>query len=281
MGSIINGRGSVGIRKSTVISQIDPDVQAFITAANITDTTQKSAITILVSSLKSYGVWTKMKAIYPFVGGTPSSHKFNLKDPRDDNGAYRLTFGVGLTHSQNGINPNGSGYANTYLNASSVLTTANNHISFYSRTNPTPINSVEMGASDTFGYYSPNMRIRLDGFYGYTNTLMYTSGNINNYAYTLSTNTDARGHFIGNILSTTNRKTYKNGNVSGVNTSNISQSLYNGFIYIGALNVNNSPAAYTNRECAFASIGDGLTDTEASNFYTAVQAYQTSLSRNV
>jgi hypothetical protein len=38
---------------------------------------------------------------------------------------------------------------------------------------------------------------------------------------------------------------------------------------------------YTDRECAFASIGDGLTDTEAANFYTAVQAYQTTLSRQV
>jgi hypothetical protein len=40
-------------------------------------------------------------------------------------------------------------------------------------------------------------------------------------------------------------------------------------------------SAYDNREQAFASIGDGLTDNEASNLYTAVQAYQTTLSRNV
>jgi hypothetical protein len=37
----------------------------------------------------------------------------------------------------------------------------------------------------------------------------------------------------------------------------------------------------SNRECAFSSIGDGLTDTQASNFYTAVQAFQTTLSRQV
>ena len=38
---------------------------------------------------------------------------------------------------------------------------------------------------------------------------------------------------------------------------------------------------YSAKECAFASIGDGLTDTEAANFYTAVQTFQTTLSRNV
>jgi hypothetical protein len=47
------------------------------------------------------------------------------------------------------------------------------------------------------------------------------------------------------------------------------------------LNNNGISAFYTTKECAFASIGDGLTDTEASNFYTAVQAFQTTLSRQV
>jgi hypothetical protein len=38
---------------------------------------------------------------------------------------------------------------------------------------------------------------------------------------------------------------------------------------------------YDNKELAFASIGDGLNDTEAANFYTAVQTFQTTLGRNV
>jgi hypothetical protein len=38
---------------------------------------------------------------------------------------------------------------------------------------------------------------------------------------------------------------------------------------------------YYANQFAFASIGDGLTNTEAANFYTAVQAYQTTLSRQV
>ena len=261
----------------------DADAQAFVVAAGLTSSVQANAVNTLVTSMKTAGVWTKMKAVYPMVGGSAAAHKWNLKDPRDLNAAYRLAFaGTGWVHSSTGAKPNGSSdYANTFLNASGVLTIANNHISFYSITNPTTINSVEMGASDIFGYYGPHIRIRLNGFYGYTNTLMYTSGNTNNYAYTLSTNTDARGHFIGNILSTTNRKTYKNGNVSGVNTSNISQTLYNGFIYLGALNNINTAAFYTNRECAFATIGDGLTDAEASSLYTAVQTYQTALGRQV
>jgi len=38
---------------------------------------------------------------------------------------------------------------------------------------------------------------------------------------------------------------------------------------------------FSAKETAFSSIGDGLTDTQAANYYTAVQAFQTSLSRQV
>ena len=143
--TIINGRGTVGIRRGTIIGpSTDPDADAFIIAANITNPTQQSAIYTLVSSLKSSGVWTKMKAIYPMVGGTASSHKFNLKDPRDLNAAYRLTFTAGWVHSSTGALPNGSSdYSNTFLNAS-IMTANSEHLSNYSRTT-TIKNKTEVG----------------------------------------------------------------------------------------------------------------------------------------
>ena len=48
------------------------------------------------------------------------------------------------------------------------------------------------------------------------------------------------------------------------------------------INLQNNPNGYyTDKECAFASVGAGLTDAEAANFYTLVQAYQTTLGRAV
>jgi hypothetical protein len=100
-----------------VVNAVDADATAFITAAGITNLTQASAINTLVNDLKTYGLWTKMKALYPFVGGTATSHKFNLKDPRDLDAAFRLVFTGGWTHTSTGAKPNGTtGYANTYLN---------------------------------------------------------------------------------------------------------------------------------------------------------------------
>ena len=76
-----------------------------------------------------------MKAIYPFVGGSAASHKFNLKDPRDLDAAFRLAFNGGWTHASTGAKPNGSnGWANTYFNPSLNLTTSNGHHSAYLRT---------------------------------------------------------------------------------------------------------------------------------------------------
>ena len=128
----------------------DADAQAFITAAAITDATQQSAINTLVVDLKTYGIWTKMKAMYPFVGGTASAHKFNLKDPRDLNAAFRLVFSGGWTHNSNGALPNGTnGYADTFLTPSTSLLQNSSHISYYSRTQSNGT-EVEIGSSTGF-----------------------------------------------------------------------------------------------------------------------------------
>jgi hypothetical protein len=58
--------------------------------------------------------------------------------------------------------------------------------------------------------------------------------------------------------------------------------LPNGNIFIGAFaNVAGVPFGFSTKESAFASIGSSLTDTQTGNYYTAVQAFQTSLSRQV
>jgi len=54
-------------------ASFDPDYQSFITATGITQPTQSAALETLVSDLKSYGLWNKMKAIYPMI-----TDKYNL-----------------------------------------------------------------------------------------------------------------------------------------------------------------------------------------------------------
>jgi hypothetical protein len=259
------------IINSYVFGGLDADAQAFITAAGLTNPTQQSAINTLVLSLKANNIWTKMKAIYPFVGGTASTHKFNLKNPLDTNAAFRLVFFGGWTHTANGVQANGTnGYADTFLVPSAQYAVDNNHhISVYSRLNQTQ-NDVELGTYD--GTRALQFRV-------YFNSL--TEFYSNNLLPVNSADTNSVGNYIANRIGTA-VKVFKNNTTLGVFTSaangrpNVSLFLAN----TNNLGIPNS-GLYSNKQYAFASIGDGLTDTDASNFYTAVQAYNTTLGRQV
>ena len=245
----------------------DADALAFFTAASITDTTQKNAVNQLVLDLKAASIWTKFKALYPVVGGVASSHAVNLKQP----GTYNLTFSVGWTHSSTGITPLNA-YANTGLNASTNLTLNSNHLSVYTRTNQV-INSVPIGAFNSITSQIFQLNVSTGtGYYFYTgNTTTEVTSSI----------ADSKGLFMGSQRAIADRKIFRNGSTlaslaTSINTNNPSLS-----IYLGARNQDNGANTYTTQQIAFASIGDGLTDTDAINFYNAVQTYQTTLSRQV
>lgn len=257
------------VKKTGGAVAFDADAEAFFTAASITDTTQKSAVNQLVLDLKSYNIWTKMKALYPIVGGSASSHAVNLKTP----GTYNLTFSTGWTHASTGMTPS-SAYANTNLIPNSNLTSNNTHISFYSRTNSDGL-YFDMGIGNTSsGYFDIAIRY-LNNLYA--NQYNSTTGRIT------ASNTNSQGFYITSRTANNVYKVFKTGSQLGSTNTNTSSdfSTLTQSMFIGALQESSVAAYNSNRQCAFASIGDGLTDAEASNFYTAVQAYQTTLSRNV
>jgi hypothetical protein len=78
----------------------------------------------------------------------------------------------------------------------------------------------------------------------------------------------------------TQQKGYKNGilKITGAVNSNAAPTQ---IFIIGAYNSNGVAAYYSAKQCAFASIGDGLTDAEALALYNAVQNFNTTLARQV
>jgi hypothetical protein len=270
-----NGAGSASANSNTItpIAAVDPDAQAFITAASITDPTQQSAINQLVVDLKGYSIWTKMKALYPFVGGSASSHKWNLKNPLDTDAAFRLVFNGGWTHSSTGALPNGTNaYADTKLNPSSSLNLDSTHFSFYSRTNSNGT-EVEMGVQHTNSSLNL-LEIRTSGT---TYIAVNSQGTYTTYA-----DTDSRAFYIANRTASNVVNSWRNSTKKATGTT-ASSSLPNGNMWLSAWNNIANPALlyYSTKQTAFASIGDGLTDAEAANFYTAVQAFNTTLGRQV
>ena len=63
-----NIAGFASALSSNSLVILDADANAFLVAASITNSTQVSAINVLTVDLKSANIWSKMKAIYPFVG---------------------------------------------------------------------------------------------------------------------------------------------------------------------------------------------------------------------
>jgi hypothetical protein len=249
---------------------VDPDAQAFITAAAITDPTQQTAINQLVVDLKGYSIWSKMEALYPMVGGTSTAHKFNLKNPLDTDAAFRLVFSGGWTHSSTGATPNGvNAFADTKLNASISLTTPS-HLSFYTRTNGnTNFDQVDIGVTN----FWLSLWYKASGFNNMlgrnqSSTVLLDGGVV----------TDSRGFGVITKIGTTS-KLFKN-NIQKDSKTDTTSTYSNNPFYLGALSQGGA-LLHSNRESSFASIGDGLTDTEAANFYTAVQSFQVALSRNI
>ena len=210
-------------------SSFGPDAQAFITAASLTDNTQKNAINTLVVNCKAAGIWIKMQAIFPFVGGTASSHKWNLKNPLDTNAAFRLVFSGGWTHSSTGATPNGTNaYANTFLNSATHLSLNSGHMSYYSRTNNSAASlRIDMGSLKS----GPDSYTDLD--LGNSGSWYFRFNN--SAAYNFVSATDTSGFFNGNRTASNVINIFRNGTkvVTGAAPSNATSSTN---YFIGASN---------------------------------------------
>lgn len=252
----------------------DADAIYFLTATGITNTTICGAINQLVLSFKSAGIWTKFGAIYPIVGGTASTHKYNLKDPRDLDAAFRLVFDGTWTQSSTGALPNGASIAHTYfIPDNNSLALANNSLSFYSGTSAAGVDAsniyYEMGGGSTPGGYAMFTRRQ-------NNTAAYDAGDGSNRATT--SNTDGSGMYVGSATTTTGYL-YKNGTQIASNVN--SATVQGGFeIYLGGFNQAGTVTYYSNKECRFASLGLGLNPTESTALYNAVLTFETTLGRN-
>ena len=253
----------------------DPDASLFIQVSEITGSTQRGAIVDLVKDLKTNNLWSKMKAIYPFVGGTATTHKWNLKDPRDVDAAFRLTFTGGWTHSSTGAKGNGSNaWANTNLNARNNLTNGDFSISCYVVTGTVNGSNYSGEINCNASPYDPAGLIGLRVFNRLLGSAQFNGGDDRTESAASSSTT--LGYAIGSETSNSNRKFYKNNSLLATNTTNSTTLLQNGNLWLlwGGID-------YATSELALVHIGSSLTDAEASSLYTIVQKYQTTLGRQV
>lgn len=247
----------------------DADAQEFIDSSGITDATEKGAICTLVKQLKDSSLWSKLYAVYPMVGSSSTSCKWNLLDPRDADNAYRLTFNGGWTFSSAGAVSDNTAYAQTHLVPSTVMTEYDTHASGWVS---------ESGAADRIlGAFNGSQIFEILPRTG--GDLLYARCYTTGGGPAAVSSTDASGLWTLSVTSSSDATIYRNG--SSMNTTAPTSGLGSLSIelYLNGMNFSGSPdfrSAYT---YIIFSIGEGLTPGEAATLYNIFNTFKTTLGR--
>lgn len=252
-----------------------PEVAAFAAAAALTDAGQVQAVGTLITALKDSGVWPLLRAVYPMVGSTERAHALNLKDPRDADSAFRLTFGNGPRHSGRGVEwvPGANTYANTHLVPSEHLDPANHHLAYYAVTDSSTDVQIEIGSNDgsnANGSLSMLVRYR-------------DRQNVNQFescgtfqcgpplAHGLGFTLNVREHLATVALYRDGQPLPLRGDTSPTTRTPTTP------LWLGG----RQDMQFSLKTCGFASVGAGLTPTQAQAYSAAVRAFQRALGRDV
>jgi hypothetical protein len=250
---------------------LDPDAVSFLASTILTDETQIQAVNNLVLDLKANNLWDKMTAIYPFVGASGDTHKYNLKNPTQ----FTVLFEGGWNHTNTGAATNGvNTRGNTQISPSTHLVQDDTHISIYARsTLGTRTNAnVDIGNR-------PGGNFTVATYYAFRFFLsdMYSNVSRTSFNYSGTTSAEGLGYFIFQRTSPTSHTVYKNATLLGTNTNN-GGVLPSAQMWIGA---NGTISEWSDREYSFISFGRGFTPTEVTTLTSIIQTYQTSLSRQI
>jgi hypothetical protein len=261
----------------SVAPTFDSDAQAFFdrvtTAGGTLTTTEKQAVNQLVITMKADGTWGPCKVIYPMVGASAAACAQNLKSS-----SFTGTFTSGWTFASTGVTGNGtSAYMDTGLNPSSNL--AQNSISGGAYVNANATSGNTLRTDVLFGASNSSFD---NGFYllpmANSDNKDYSRAN-QNTASGVSSWTDPKGFF--QIYRTSSSVYVVKRNTTNSNLTVTSSTPTSNNVWVSALNNVGSIVEPSNNRIAFVYLGDGLTDTQASDFYTAVQAFQTTLARQI
>ena len=253
--------------KQAAAGGIDPDAQAFITAAGISGS-NADAINTLVLDLKSYNLWTKMYVIYPLIGASSTSQKLNLLNPNTYTGSFKAS--------------GGGASSITFYNQGFVKSATGDHMDsgfidntpYWSYTDAHMSINFESATTGDTGYLMGCTNDSPAPYNEYSKTGFYFFQNGNETKYFSPTAAVESGSIVVTVDPSNQKPTaYINGanqKQAGVTSTN---SHTNKKIMIASVdNFGGSAGAFLGK-INFATIGQSLSSTNASNLNTAVNTY--------
>jgi hypothetical protein len=256
-----------------------------VVAAGGTVTSPMSAATrTLFTSLVSNGLYNKIIAMYPYIGGVSASCSIEGKLQTQ----YNVTYNGGFTFNSSGATPNGTnGWAtnNMYLNTAMTLNNAT--LFTYLGTDNITFGGdycLDFGTADSFGVNA------LMGWIGGSsqpdsNSYFYNNDDSATRIFITSAALNGAFGFFGyNRTSSTNFNVWKNGVKLATNTNTNTQvlpSIKPLYMPCPGNNTITYVSKWTTRRHQFDIVIQGLNDTEAAALSTIINTFQTSLGRNV
>jgi hypothetical protein len=184
------------------------------------------------------------------------------------------------TGAGGGLTGNGtSKYLNTGLSVNDMGTASSGHLSVYhGQSSGVDANRYYMGANDATA--SNRFYLGTDSFS--TANVIGNYGGLQGASQSLAANGHgSAGHRILSRESASSLTHYHNGSVVATNTTTITPATSTAAFAVFAANRNGTVDRWHNSWIAAYSIGLGLTSAQAASYRTAMQAFQTALSRNV
>lgn len=249
---------------------IDGNAGAYFQAAGISDATEIVAANTLILGLKAANLWNRLDRIYLVSRTSMSAALYCAKS------LTQMTAVNAPTHASTGISFNGT---TQYLDCGVAPNALTNYLqnsacaTVYARTQDWGGPSFPMGfaadGSNSAGIFVnvaiPRMDYRI-------NQVAVAASTVNTYPGSFYA-----AHFSINRSASNAHQIYRNGSLN--NSSTVASAARGSNNWLVAATT--GPAFYSSLEFAFASIGASMSAAEQSSFYTLVQAYQTSLGRQV
>ncbi len=256
---------------SSSAPSIDPDAAAYladvIASGGTVDATMSAATDTLFTSLKNDGIYNKLFSFYPVIGGVSASHAINAKL----NKSYDLTFNGGWTHNVSGMTSNGTNaYADTNVTPQDLGSAGtgldNNHLL-----------SSQSSISSVGGYEgagpSPYMALR------YGNIQWLNAQDDVSVGATYGTGVPAIQIGVRTSNTQLNAQWMVTGGTIGKKTENgpAATSITTNSIELGR--ISNTSFYDGGKLTNMWSVGDGLSDSEISDYFDAINTFNNSLSR--
>ena len=245
---------------------IDPDAQAYITAAGITNPTEQAAVNQLVLDLKGTGsttnntdVWSDSYTIYPLSPTSLTAARFNLKDPTKN-----IDWNNSPTHAITGITGNGSdAYGDTNWNPTTEGVDIYNAGLTYS--------GEYSGADYAMGLVESSQYIAIRNNQNSRRSYIGTTASPTSFVSTarLVTTSSRTGEFVHEL--------YANGVLSDSNSTSSGSLSPNNNMFILGLSSNGAIAVPFAGEIDFAAAHKGLSANQATDLYDAITTYNTAV----